>query len=766
MLILEEFLRTVRNPMKIKQVARHDAFHTRINAKVRFLVPGILLCAFTGRAIRRFLILPAIATAFLLPWSTAEVPVKEVRRVLIFNTYGPLSSPGVALMDRTIVTGLEQAPYQIELYSENLETTLFPDEEIRREFLDWSTHKYRDRKPDVIIAVGREPLKLLVETHEETFPGVPIVFCGSTKEMLDQLKLDSSFTGVWGVAEPEKTLIAALHLQPSTKHVVVVGGMGAYDRELEAIVKRDLHSYESKLDFTYLTDLDMLTLLERLKHLPNDTIVYHTSLMQDAAGARFIDASQSVPMIASAANAPVFVVDDVDLGRGTVGGDLLSFDVEGQTAAVMAVRVLNGERPENISIVENASAYMFDWRALRRFGLKESDLPPGSIVLNRQPTLWESYKWYIIGGLSLIALEGALIIALMWQRARRRRTENELGLTYDRLRMAVEAARSVGWDADLKKGSNRWFGDLQTMFGIQSDSRDGRVQDFRTFVHPEDVGAYEAGIAEARNNRSPYAAEFRVVRKDGDLRWISAKGKFYFTPNGEPERMLGMATDITERKLAEEALNSLSGRLIQAQEEERSRIAREIHDDYQQRLAMLSIDVEELGKYLNPDSSEGSDRLRELWDRLGELGSDLHSLSHQLHSSTLDSLGLVAALRSLCAEFSEYNAINVNFVEANVPRNIPTEVALCLFRITQEALQNVKKHSRADAAEVRVEGLEQKIHLSISDRGTGFDQGAARQSGIGIQSMEERARLVGGQFALHSRPGEGTRIDVWVPIGS
>jgi len=284
-------------------------------------------------------------------------------------------------------------------------------------------------------------------------------------------------------------------------------------------------------------------------------------------------------------------------------------------------------------------------------------------------------------------------------------------------------------------------------------------------VHPEDLEAYETAVAEAREKRGPYAAEFRVVRKDGDPRWISAKGKFYFTLNGEPERMLGMATDITERKLAEETLRSLSGQLIKAQEEERSRIAREIHDDYQQRLAMLSIDLEDLVKYVERDS-EGSDRLHELWDRVGELGSDLHSLSHRLHSSTLDNLGLVAALRSLCEEFKDYHSIDVNFVEENVPRNIPREVALCLFRITQEALQNVKKHSHADSAEVRAEGQEQKIHLSVSDRGTGFEQGAAsRQSGIGIRGMEERVRLVGGQFAVRSRPMEGTKIDVWVPIG-
>ena len=660
-------------------------------------------------------------------------------------------------MDRAIVAGLEQTPYQIELYSENLETTLFPDEEIQRQFLEWSTRKYRNRKPDVIIAVGREPLKILVEGHEKTFPGVPIIFCGSTKEMLDQLKLDSSFTGVWGVAEPEKTLIAALRLQPSTKHVVVVGGVGAYDRELEAIVKKDLHSYESKLDFIYLTDLDMPTLLERLKHLPNDTIVYHTSLMEDAAGARFIDASQSVPLIASAANAPVFVVDDVDLGSGTVGGDLLSFDVEGHAAAVMAVKVLNGERPESIRIVESASANMFAWRALQRWGLKESDLPPGSIVLNRQPTLWESYRWYIIGGILLIVAETLLTLGLLWQRARRRKVEEKLHASEERLAGVVASAMDAIIAIDEEQRVIVFNPASEKMFGCAAKDAIGSGLD--RFI-PQ-----RFRFGQPVTNRTMGASrDLRAVRANGEEFPIEASIS-QEEANGE-KLLTVIIRDITERTMAEAAIVNLSGQLIQASEAERSRIAREIHDDYQQRLAMLSIDLEGLATYLERDS-EGSDRVHELWDRVGELGSDLHSLSHRLHSSTLDNLGLVAALSSLCAEFKDYHSIDVNFVEENVPRNVPREAALCLFRITQEALQNVKKHSHADSAEVRAAGLEQKIHLSISDRGTGFDQGAAsRQSGIGIRSMEERVRLVGGQFAVHSRPMEGTKIEVWVPIGS
>ena len=196
--------------------------------------------------------------------------------------------------------------------------------------------------------------------------------------MLDQLKPDSYFTGVWGVAQPEMTLPAALRLQPDTKHVVVVGGAGAFDRSLEALTKESFRKYESQFEFTYLTGLAMPALLERLRRLPSKTIVYHTSMMQDAAGAHFIDASQSVPMVVDAANAPVFVTDDVDIGKGTVGGYVVSWAADGRVAARMAVRILDGVKPQQIPMVRNSNVYMFDWRALHRWGFKESDLPPAA----------------------------------------------------------------------------------------------------------------------------------------------------------------------------------------------------------------------------------------------------------------------------------------------------------------------------------------------------------------------------------------------------
>ena len=738
-----EFLRTGGNPMKIKPVARYDCrgcpFMLGIREKARFLIPGILLCAFT------------------CPVAAAQTNAKSALLLFSFFDRSHVSLDNVESSLRAHV------PWPVNFSVAYLENSQLEERSYRDSLAETFRREYNDAKLNLILVASEPALRFAVEYRDKIFPGVPIVFWAISSTLADE-KI-SGVTGVGTRGGTRETIDLALHLNPDTTAVAVITNVSEIERYWLADVHAELLRHLDRVKEIDLVGPPGAEILERIAALPPHTVILFQLFPQDSNQ----PAIGTWDVLAAAArHLPTYsIFPTLALNHGGIGGAYYDDTKDAAVAGELAARVLRGERPDDISVVHIPNLQVrVDWRQLRRWHIPESALPPGSEVLYREPTAWESYKWYIIGGLSLITLEGALIIALIWQRARRRRTENELALMYDRFRMAVEAGRSVGWDADYRKGRNRWFGDLQTMFGIQGDNHNGHLRDFHSHIHPEDLGAFETAIAEARDKRGPYAGEFRIVRKDGDLRWISAKGKFYFTPNGEPERMLGMATDITERKLAEEALNSLSGRLIQAQEEERSRIAREIHDDYQQRLALLSIDLEHLTNYLEPDS-EGSDRLHQLWDRVGELGSDLHSLSHRLHSSTLENLGLVAALRSLCAEFSEHHSIDVNFVKENVPRNSPGEVALCLFRITQEALQNVKKHSRADSAEVRVEGLEQKIHLSISDRGTGFDQGAAsRQSGIGIRSMEERVRLVGGQFAVHSRPMEGTKIDVWVPIGS
>jgi PAS domain S-box-containing protein len=696
----------------------------------------------------------------------AGAQVKETRRVLILTDLGITASPGFGEVEQALWAGLQKSPYHIELYQESLELTLFPDELhqgwFRKEFI----RKYSDRKPDVVITAGSGSLKFVAESNESFLRDSPIVFCAIIGQIPDGLRPDMHFTGVLARLRPEETLGAALHLLPSTKHVVVTGGMGESDQGWEAIAKQSFHNYESKLDFTYLTNLSMPALLERLRNLPKDTIVYHTAITQDASGDHFIDSADAVPLVASAANAPVFVMDDVDLRGGTVGGDLVNWADDARVASEMAVRVLNGEKPQNIPVVTSGDAYVFDWRALKRWGLKESELPPGSRILYRQPTMWDSYKWYIIGATSLLLLETVLIVGLLWQRQRRRKAETELAFTYDGLRLAVETGRAVGWDWDVKKQRDRWFGDLETMFGIPSDTYSGDASEFRRRVHPDDQELVWSAIDMARQNRKAYVAEFRVIRNDGAVRWITAAGKFYYGKDGEAERMLGMAVDITERKRVEVSLSGISRKLVQAQEQERSRIARELHDDVNQRLAMLAVELESL-QAIRPDlPSEVRLRLQDLRKQTTELSTDVQALSHDLHTSKLEYLGVVAAMKSWCKEFGERQKLDVSFKE-NVSKALPPELGLPLFRVLQESVHNAAKHSGAREISVQMIQDWDEIQLIVRDSGRGFDTEVAKNGqGLGLISMQERVRLVNGTLVIQSKPMGGTTVYVHVPLES
>jgi len=699
----------------------------------------------------------------------APAQVKEVRRVLIFNELG-FWSPGVAAINKEIFAVLEKSPYQIEFYSEDLDTSLFPDEASQSEIRNWYFYKYRDRKPDLIIAVGPSPIKFMSDSHEMFSPNTPIVFWGSTEEFADPPRLDSDFTGVWGVARPEKTLDAALHLQPGTKHVVVVGGVAPYDRHLEGLVKQRFDQYESRLDFTYLTDLAMPDLLERLRHLPSHTIVYHTSIMLDAAGKHFIDATQSAPMVASAANAPVFAVDDVDVGQGTVGGNVFSFDLAGQVIGGMAVRILNGEKPQNIPIVRGANIYMFDWRALQRWNLKESELPPGSIVLNRQLTNWESYKLFIIGSISLILVETLLVFGLLRQRSRRTAAEIKLVKSLEaiheseqRFRLVANTAPVMIWMSGPDKLCNYFNQPWLEFTGGPLEAQLGHG--WLAGVHPDDLDHCSNTYTRAFDLRKSFKMEYRLRRHDGEFRWLLDIGVPRQNSAGSFAGYIGSCLDVTDRKLAEAALAKMGGRLIEAHEEERTWIARELHDDINQRIAFLAVQLGDWARHLPNSGNAINVFIHQVRADLANLGNDIQALSHRLHSSKLEYLGIAAAAKGFCREFSEQQHVEIEFNHAGIPRSLPKEISLCLYRILQEALQNAVKHSGERKFRVELHGTSGTIELTVNDLGVGFDQEEVlERCGLGLISMRERMQLVGGQFSIDSKPGGGTTIRARVPI--
>ena len=222
--------------------------------------------------------------------------------------------------------------------------------------------------------------------------------------------------------------------------------------------------------------------------------------------------------------------------------------------------------------------------------------------------------------------------------------------------------------------------------------------------------------------------------------------------------------DVTERKLAEQALASVSRRLIEAQEQERTRIARELHDDIGQRLALLAIELQQLQQ--SPANLSGVlSRMGELRKQTSEIATDVQSMSHGLHSSKLEYLGIAAAMRGFCQEFGEQQKVEIDFKTNDLPRPLSPDISLGLFRVLQEALHNAAKHSGVRHFAVQLWGMSGEIHLTVSDSGAGFDREVAKQSrGLGLISMEERLKLLDGTFSIESQPKRGTTIHARVPL--
>lgn len=647
------------------------------------------------------------------------------------------------------------------------------------------------------------------------------------------------------------------------------------------------------------------------------------------------------------------------------------------------------------------------------------------VVMISVPVVWELFRKDEatpgVRRFRLLAAVAAIVcmacLAYIEEYLAKSELASHLGLANEQFRLAVEASKSVGWEWDLKTGRLYWFGDLQNMFGIASETFTGRPEDFYLYVHPDDRQSVGKAVADARQNRKQYVTEFRVVRSDGAVRWVTAKGKFYYSTHGDPERMLGMAlditdrkrgeeslhlfralidqsndaievvdpetsrfldanekaysslgysreeflaltvcdidpvaagsrakvleelqksgfviaqrvhrrkdgstfpveinvksvhldreyivtvarditernraqealresedklrllldstaeaiygidvegrctfcnpaclralgyektdellgksmhelmhhtradgqpypeetcrihgvartgegvhvddevlwrsngtsfpaeyssfpqrkgtdlvgavvafVDITERKLAEAALASVSRRLIDAQEQERSRIGRELHDDIGQRLAMLAIELEQFQEGPPDLPAEVRNRMRGLHKQTSEIASDIQSLSHELHSSKLEYLGIAAAMGGFCKEFGEQQKVEVDFKAHDLPSTLPPDVSLCLFRVLQEGLHNAARHSRVRHFEARLWATSKDIHLTVRDSGVGFNEEGAKQGrGLGLISMKERLKLVDGTFAIESQLMRGTTIHAFVPLGA
>lgn len=329
----------------------------------------------------------------------------------------------------------------------------------------------------------------------------------------------------------------------------------------------------------------------------------------------------------------------------------------------------------------------------------------------------------------------------------------------ERFRQTADAAPMMVWMSAPDQGCtyvNRAWLDFT---GASPESQHGHR--WVESVHPEDREGCARAFRENLKHRQPSELEYRLKRYDGEYRWILDHGVPRFDARGNFLGFIGSAIDITDRRLSEQAARDLSGKLIQAQEDERRRIARELHDDVGQRLAVLSIELDKLRGKLTPSLRS---RASGLWNQASSIANTVRDISHDLHSPGLDALGLSIALKALLDEFGEQHSVHVTFSDHDVPAQVPAEIKLAFYRVTQEALQNITRHSGARSVTVELGATPQKLTLQVCDDGMGFDSEQHPASGLGIASMRERMRSVGGMMTITSVQKHGTKVEIMAPL--
>jgi signal transduction histidine kinase len=732
--------------------------------------------------------------------------------------YGePRLTPALVAVDARFRATLEsQSPVPVTFYTEYLDLNLFDGGAPQPELRELLRRKYAERPIDLILAAGSRALRVALHNRKDLFSDAPVVFVAVDPTAAADLRMDADVTGTWLRTGWTETLELARRLQPGARRVMVIGGVSPADRVWLSEARKQLGGQSGSIQIAYLTDRSLDDILKEVAALPPATVALFGTFLRDVTGRDF-STPDAARRIAAAASVPVYGLTDNVVGTGAVGGQVVTFDAHGQIAAELALRVLAGERPAPTAA--GTLVPMVDARQVRRWGLDARRLPAGSVVLFEEPSVWARYRWYIIGAVGALLLQGGLIGGLLVQRAQRRRAQERLAerLRFETLlsELSTKLAASAPAEAERSIGNGlqslgEGLGiDWATLRGLEDRADEARVMAMWTrdgveprppviredqtpwifarlrqghvvrLTQPTDLPAEAALDRRSLQEIGAWSAVVvPLMVERAVVGWLSLGT--VRTGRRWPEewvprlRLLAeaFATALERQRAAratresQEAIRDLAGRLMTAQEEERRRIARDLHDDVSQELAAQSMALSALGDRLSDVTPPAMrDDVARLQARTVHLANAIRNLSHSLHPGTLQHAGLVAALRGYCRDFEREHDLAVTFRGDGGLDAVSADVALCLYRVTQEGLGNVARHAGARHTSVTVGREHDDVILTIADDGRGFDLAEARhRHGLGLISLDERVRLVGGRLTIESQSQRGTELRIVVPL--
>jgi PAS domain S-box-containing protein len=487
------------------------------------------------------------------PSFAANAGPAEAKRVLLIST-GSRLAPGFLIVDQQILEVFRKMPSpRVDILAENLDIVRFPAERSQRIFTEYLTEKYADFPPDLVILVFVGNVGIPGQVLARVFPDTPIIVAGLTEEPLRRDQFGGFVGGFAQRTDPAATLSLIRRLQPDLRRLVIVAGSSDIDRETLRRVEESAQPFRAEFEIEVWDALGIADLRRAVLNLPPQTALLFTRMFRDGAGQAVIS-SEVGQWLGRSASAPVYVLSDASFGTGAVGGYVASIEDFGRRAGELARDVLSGHAPEALPFeIRSDSVPMLDWRALKRWGLDESRLPPGSVVRFRPQSIWDTYRWYIVGAIAIFMLQSATIAALMMQRRRLRRAQDLLRDEQELIDFATRAGELGLWARDLDTDEVWVNAPMRSLFDF-----DGREplhrDDLIARVHPDDRARVISEVEHSVSAGRPFETEYRVRLSDGSERWLLVKGRTVPGAGGRGNRRMGVVLDTTERKRAERRL--------------------------------------------------------------------------------------------------------------------------------------------------------------------------------------------------------------------
>lgn len=493
-------------------------------------------------------VLLLIAVALSLPGGQARA-ADAPRRVLILHAHN-FTFPATTIISEALRKRLlEQSPRRLEIEGDFLDLARRPEPAHALRMANFLREKYAGVRFDVVVMIGITGAPFLIEYRDMIAPGVPVVFSDVTRATYEALRLPPDITAVINEIDLGKTLELAERLQPEARRLVVISGSDSVDGRWRETARKAIEAHNPKLEAAYWFDIPYDKLLADVSRLPSDTIVMYLTFFSDSEGKRLIPKDVAAA-IAKASSAPVYGFFETYLGTGIVGGYTDTYQSIGTTTADVALEILSGTNVITLPPRSNPRlAFRVDARAMDRWGLKRSNLPPGSVVLFSEPTLWEQHRYLVSAVALVLALQSAAVAALLFQRRRRQQAENSLRESEDRMTFTAASVNVGLWQFD-RTTDELWATEhSRVLFGLASDIPLTR-ETFIAAVHPEDRRVAVSALRGALRGQ-PAMTDVRVVRPDGEVRWVRVRARSHLDEKGAPDQLSGLFLDITDRKAAE-----------------------------------------------------------------------------------------------------------------------------------------------------------------------------------------------------------------------